>query len=362
MNSVERNAVYRRSSVSLVRVPCAHASSRLAQPLCDPLGERSGEPWPTGSSLSVRVLVIRMRDRGLMLHAAQRASATPVRIATSAAPKSASRRQDPRLSVRSATIEHRVVADQRLPFEPSRGRGSAARRRQRAGLLGALDAIKARERRGRGCGRRSLVSKFVTNGKKETLRALFGESRGILLTDRAAALSLWALDWRQICWAHLLRTFVSFSERARPAAAIGGEVTGERRHHVRVLGPTSQQASSFAAASNRRWRRRERPQAPVCPTAWSRSNWPSAAALPPGDQRAASTVHTVKFAGVRAPAIPTRARIETRGHEHPSTAWFRRAARSLRLFPRIRPLRAQLRSGGADGWTTQAPQTCGYPI
>jgi transposase len=68
------------------------------------------------------------------------------------------------------------------------------------------------------------VFKIVKNGKKETLRALFGELRGILVSDRAGALTFWAMERRQICWAHLLRKFVSFSERAGPAAAIGCEL------------------------------------------------------------------------------------------------------------------------------------------
>ena len=36
--------------------------------------------------------------------------------------------------------------------------------------------------------------------------------------------NFWAMDHRQICWAHLLRKFVSFSERAGPAARIGHEL------------------------------------------------------------------------------------------------------------------------------------------
>ena len=46
------------------------------------------------------------------------------------------------------------------------------------------------------------VFKIVKNGRKETLRALFGELRGILVSDRATALTFWAMERRQICWAH----------------------------------------------------------------------------------------------------------------------------------------------------------------
>lgn len=68
------------------------------------------------------------------------------------------------------------------------------------------------------------VFKIVKNAKKETLAALFGELRGILVSDRATALNFWAMKLRQICWAHLLRKFVSFSERAGPAATVGSEL------------------------------------------------------------------------------------------------------------------------------------------
>jgi len=61
-------------------------------------------------------------------------------------------------------------------------------------------------------------------GVQISLGALFGELRGILVSDRATALTFWAMERRQICWAHLLRKFVSLSERAGPATAIGGEL------------------------------------------------------------------------------------------------------------------------------------------
>src|SRR5262249_4705680 len=37
-------------------------------------------------------------------------------------------------------------------------------------------------------------------------------------------LSFWAMERRQICWAHLLRKFVSFSERAGPSAEFGRQL------------------------------------------------------------------------------------------------------------------------------------------
>lgn len=70
----------------------------------------------------------------------------------------------------------------------------------------------------------ATVFKILANGKMETLKALFSEKRGILVSDRATALTFWAMERRQICWAHLLRKFISFSELGGPAGAIGHEL------------------------------------------------------------------------------------------------------------------------------------------
>jgi transposase len=68
------------------------------------------------------------------------------------------------------------------------------------------------------------VFKVLANGTKKTLAALFGELKGILVSDRATALNFWAMEQRQICWAHLLRKFVSFSESSGKAGAVGREL------------------------------------------------------------------------------------------------------------------------------------------
>lgn len=69
------------------------------------------------------------------------------------------------------------------------------------------------------------VFKVLDNGRADTLRdGLFGRVRGILVSDRATALKFWAMKWRQICWAHLKRKFVSFSERDGPSGSIGKEL------------------------------------------------------------------------------------------------------------------------------------------
>lgn len=70
----------------------------------------------------------------------------------------------------------------------------------------------------------TTVFKIVADSTKNTLQSLFGTLHGILVSDRAKALNFWAMDRRQICWAHLLRKFVAFSERDGPAAAFGKQL------------------------------------------------------------------------------------------------------------------------------------------
>jgi transposase len=70
----------------------------------------------------------------------------------------------------------------------------------------------------------ATVFKIVADSSRATLAPLYGALRGILVSDRAAALTFWAMERRQICWAHLLRKYVSFSERDGPAGEIGRQL------------------------------------------------------------------------------------------------------------------------------------------
>ena len=70
----------------------------------------------------------------------------------------------------------------------------------------------------------ATVFKIVTDGSRATLQPLYGALRGILVSDRATALGFWAMERRQICWAHLLRKAVSFSERDGPSATFGRDL------------------------------------------------------------------------------------------------------------------------------------------
>jgi transposase len=68
------------------------------------------------------------------------------------------------------------------------------------------------------------VFKIISDGTARTLRALFKNAEGILVSDRATALKFWVMKNRQICWAHLLRKFISFSERDGPTGTYGREL------------------------------------------------------------------------------------------------------------------------------------------
>jgi transposase len=68
------------------------------------------------------------------------------------------------------------------------------------------------------------VFKIVADGRGDMLKTLFVTFGGVLVSDRATALKFWAMQRRRICWAHLIRKFVSFAERDGPAGAIGEEL------------------------------------------------------------------------------------------------------------------------------------------
>jgi transposase len=72
----------------------------------------------------------------------------------------------------------------------------------------------------------ATVFKVLANGKAETLVPMFGKKLGILVSDRATALNFWAMDMRQVCWAHLLRKAIAFSERDGPSGTYGRELLG----------------------------------------------------------------------------------------------------------------------------------------
>lgn len=71
----------------------------------------------------------------------------------------------------------------------------------------------------------ALVSVFfiVPDGTTETVAKLVDSVRGFLITDRGSQFSFWAMERRQICWAHLIRKWVAYSEKTDPRAKKLGE-------------------------------------------------------------------------------------------------------------------------------------------
>lgn len=50
----------------------------------------------------------------------------------------------------------------------------------------------------------------------KTVQAVVGRMHGTLVSDRGSQFGFWAMEQRQICWAHLVRRFTAFSESSNP--------------------------------------------------------------------------------------------------------------------------------------------------
>jgi transposase len=68
----------------------------------------------------------------------------------------------------------------------------------------------------------STVFKITADGTLKTVQGFLRRASGFLVSDRGGQFLFWAMDQRQICWAHLLRKFAEFSERSEPEAAALG--------------------------------------------------------------------------------------------------------------------------------------------
>ena len=69
----------------------------------------------------------------------------------------------------------------------------------------------------------TLVTVFLIHARRGRVaaRALLGQSAALLVSDRWCAYSDWPLARRQLCWAHLRREFIAFTERGGAAARLG---------------------------------------------------------------------------------------------------------------------------------------------
>jgi transposase len=77
----------------------------------------------------------------------------------------------------------------------------------------------------------TLTTVFVItlNGTMDTVKRLLGKPIGILVSDRAKAFLFWPKNKRQVCWAHLIRMFVKFTERSGESYRIGEELLARTR-------------------------------------------------------------------------------------------------------------------------------------
>ena len=74
----------------------------------------------------------------------------------------------------------------------------------------------------------------AANGTEAALRKWLSEVRGILVTDRGSQFGFWAMERRQICWAHLVRKFAAYETRGGDAGRVGTLLllwTGMVLHH-----------------------------------------------------------------------------------------------------------------------------------
>jgi transposase len=70
--------------------------------------------------------------------------------------------------------------------------------------------------------RLATVFHIVGDGSREELKKLVG-TLGVMITDRGSQFGFWAMARRQVCWAHLIRKYVEFTEHTDPRAAELGQ-------------------------------------------------------------------------------------------------------------------------------------------
>ena len=68
----------------------------------------------------------------------------------------------------------------------------------------------------------ATVFHIVPDGTREEFKSLIG-TLGVLITDRGSQFGFWVMKKRQICWAHLIRKYVTFSEHSDPRVVKLGE-------------------------------------------------------------------------------------------------------------------------------------------
>lgn len=92
---------------------------------------------------------------------------------------------------------------------------------------------------------------IATDGTRATLETWISKARGVLVTDRGTQFGFWAMERRQICWAHLLRKVPAATGSWAVAPAAPPAPTGTRSTPRSLKGG---RVSAGAASSVRRVR------------------------------------------------------------------------------------------------------------
>jgi transposase len=77
-------------------------------------------------------------------------------------------------------------------------------------------------RAGEACSLWTFASRLATafvitaGATAKTVKSVVGNLHGTLVSDRGSQFGFWAMEQRQICWAHLIRRFKAFSESPHP--------------------------------------------------------------------------------------------------------------------------------------------------
>lgn len=65
---------------------------------------------------------------------------------------------------------------------------------------------------------------IAADGTRAALRAWLTRIKGVLVSDRGPQFDFWAIERRQICWAHLIRKFASLAERRGRVGEVGADL------------------------------------------------------------------------------------------------------------------------------------------
>jgi transposase len=82
--------------------------------------------------------------------------------------------------------------------------------------------------------RQATAFVITTRATRDAVESVVGKVRGTLVSDRGSQFGFWAMERRQICWAHLIRRFTAFAESPKPRVrSLGNALLLLSRLHLR---------------------------------------------------------------------------------------------------------------------------------